>query len=66
MYRNEGIEQGRKEGIALGREEGKAEGRTEGITETIRAFSKTMSVEAIASALKKDVSEIKEILKKDI
>ena len=74
MYRKEGIELGRKEGIALGREEertlgiaeGKVEGRTEGITETIRAFSKAMSIEAIASALRKDVSEIEDILKKDI
>ena len=75
MYRNEGkaegIELGRKEGIALGREEGrtlgiaegKVEGRTEGITETIRALSKTMSVEAIASALNKTTDEINEILK---
>ncbi len=43
--------------------QGMQEGKVEGITETIRAFSKTMSVEAIASALNKTTDEINEILK---
>ena len=63
MYRKEGIELGRKEGIALGKAEGKAEGISLGEAKTIRAFSKTMSVEAIASALNKTTDEINEILR---
>ena len=67
MYRNEGkaegIELGRKEGIALGKAEGKAEGISLGEAKTIRAFSKTMSAEQIATALGKSVVEIEDILK---
>ena len=63
MYRKEGIELGRKEGIALGKAEGKAEGISLGEAKTIRAFSKTMSAEQIATALGKSVVEIEDILK---
>ena len=63
LYRKEGIEKGIEKGIELGRKEGIKEGRAEGISEVIQAFSKTMSVEQIASVLGKDVAEIESLLK---
>ncbi len=45
---------------------GKMEGKAEGVAEIIHAFSKTMSVEQIASALGKSVNEIEEILKNEL
>ena len=59
---NKKIEDAHNQGIQEGKALGIAEGKVEGITETIRAFSKTMSVEAIASALNKTTDEINEIL----
>ena len=59
---NKKIEDAHNQGIQEGKALGIAEGKVEGITETIRAFSKTMPVEAIASALNKTTDEINEIL----